>query len=140
MSGRRSAGDELTRWARDLADRIREVVEESVSRITPEVERLLGKAELEKNGFLYIMIPLPGCGKEGISISVKEDMVEVTGSPAEPPYPEAKELQTYSKPIRKLIRLHRRVSPEASEARYVNGILYLKLKLAEAAGVRIEVE
>ncbi len=140
MSEKRPSGDELSRWARELAERIREVVEDSIGMITPEVERILGRASVEKDGFLYLRVVMPGCDKSSINVLIKDDVVEVTASPAEPPYREAKELQVFSKPIRKVIRLPRKVSPEESEAKYVDGVLYLKLKPSGAGGVVIKVE
>ena len=140
MPGRESAGDELYRWARELADRIRDIVEESISVISPELERLAGRGSLEKDDFLYIKLALPGCRRDSISVSVRDKVVEVVAQSSEAPFPEAWELQPSKKQIRRVVHLPKEVIPEKSEAKYVDGILYLKLKIAEEKGVVIKVE
>ena len=140
MSERTYSGEELGRWTRDLTNRLREVIEESLSLLLPELDRLVGGGYLERDGYLYARVILPGCDKQSLNVSVKERSVEITAQPSEVPFPEAKELQPLKKQVRRTLNLPRAVIPEQSEARYVDGILYLKLKIAEERGVRIKVE
>jgi len=137
-----TAGDELTRWARELADKIREAVEESIDAISPELEKLIGRGfeTAEKGNHLYVRIPLPGCSKDSLNILVREREVEVSGEPAAPPFPEVADELKPRRSIHRIFTLPKRVNPGEAEAKYVDGILYLKIRITEARGVRVKIE
>ena len=136
-------GEDIPRWARELSDRIREAIVSSFRSLPHELEDIFRKfmvESAEKNGYIYLRIPLPGYSRDRISIMVREREVEVLAEPSTPPYEEVKQLFPHQRAAKHVIPLAKPVEAEGSDAKFVDGVLYVRLKVAEKKGVKIKIE
>ena len=137
--------DDWDRWVRELADRVRDVAESSMLQLEPLLSgeyRRPRHDQLQVGDYLYLVIEMPGTSKEKIDLRVDERSVEVYAEYAEPPDPGFKPIlpHRFGKGYRKTIASSRRLDPSGVEARYENGVLYLKIPLAKMRGERVRIE
>jgi len=138
-------GDDLSRVIRELSERIREAVEASLTATPPQImggyRRPLADT-ITDDTHLYAVVELPGCSKDKISVNIHERELEVSAEYGKPPFPGAERLYPYraSMGYRRLLVLPRQVDPNDVEARFQDGVLFLKVGLAKPKGVRVSID
>ncbi len=140
----RGFSEDVSRIARELAEKIREAVEASLSVVPPTIyggyRRPITEIRVE-NGYIYLLVELPGCGRDNISLTVEGREVEVEARYSDPPFPEMRGMSRYRDGgFRRRIDLPHSVDTSDIQAKYADGVLYLRLKLAQPSGTRVKIE
>lgn len=136
--------NELARW-----DPFKSVVPfgESLFDVVPTLFRpaarasgWMGRMDITENPTSYqLAIELPGMPKESIQVSVYENTVTVGGEVAAPQEAEGLNWLLRERSFGKFVRnitLPEAVDDTASEAKYVDGVLYLTLQKKRASQVK----
>lgn len=137
--------NELARW-----DPFKSVVPfgESLFDVVPSLLRPVSRASAWSSGRMdvtenektyQLAIELPGIPKESIQVSVYENTVAIAGEAAAPQEQDGHNWllreRSYGKLTRN-IQLPEAVDDNASEARYVDGVLYLTLQKKRASQIK----
>ncbi len=140
-----SRWDELiNRLSREIENRIREALEYRFTMLEPTVgDYRRPRVDMTvKDGFVYIVVEMPGCDKEKIEVSVEENNLHVSGEYLSPSHTELLRLYpfNYGKGFRRTITLPRPVDPSRVEAKYDGGLLMVRAAIATPKGVRVTIE
>jgi len=138
-------GEDLERWVRELVERVRETAESSIAQLeyTVSGEFRRPRHDLVIDGeYLYLILEMPGTSREKIELRVAGSEIEVYAEYVEPVYQQYRRLIPFKgvKGYKKTIQIDRRLDSGGAEARYENGLLFLKIPLARISGEKVRIE
>ncbi|MEM1946811.1 MAG: Hsp20/alpha crystallin family protein [Candidatus Caldarchaeum sp.] len=134
----------FNRLGREVEERVREALEYSSGFLEP----LAGDYRRPRvditahEGYVYVVMEMPGCDKQKIEVNADESTITVTAEYMTPPYPEMLRIYPfrYGKGFRRSVQLPRPVDTSKVEARYEAGLLMIKAPFASPKGVRVKIE
>ncbi|MEM0440271.1 MAG: Hsp20/alpha crystallin family protein [Candidatus Caldarchaeum sp.] len=131
------------RIGREVEHRVRDAIEYSMNLLEP----LVGDYRRPRADYtvssthVYVVVEMPGTSKENIEMQADETSITVSAEYVMPAdeysrlYP-----FTYGKGYRRTIKLPKAIDPSKIQARYENGLLYIKAEIPKPKGVKIQIE
>ncbi|MCS7110565.1 MAG: Hsp20/alpha crystallin family protein [Candidatus Caldarchaeum sp.] len=143
MARSRDWDDFLARISKEVEERIRDAMEQSVQAFEPfagEYRRPRADYRLTST-HIYIILEMPGCAKETIDLQADETSITVTAEYMTPDR-EYSSLYPFSlgKGFRRSVKTPRPIDPSKIEAKYESGLLFVKAEVAHPKGVKIPIE
>ncbi|MDW8083723.1 MAG: Hsp20/alpha crystallin family protein [Candidatus Caldarchaeum sp.] len=141
---RSSDWDEFfTRLGREIENRVRDVLDQSIQAFEPFVgEYRRPRVDMTVTPtHVYLVLEMPGCAKETIDLRADESTITITADYMTPSQ-EYSRLYPFGhgRGYRRTISLPRSIDPSKIEAKYESGILFLKAEIARPKGVKIQID
>ncbi len=134
----------LNRLGRVIENRVKEALEYSFTMLEPIAgDYRRPRADMTvQDGYIYIVVEMPGCDREKIEVSVEETNLHVSGEYLSPSHTELLKLYPfkYGKGFRRTIPLPRSVDTSRVEAKYEGGLLMIRAAIAAPKGVKVHIE
>jgi len=144
LSSRDSWDEFFERLAREIEHRVREAFSQPGMLFEPaltDFRKPFYDAAVQGENY-YLVVVMPGADKKKIEVMAEESKITVVAEYVSPPYSEALNMHPFrrGKGYRLTVNTPRPIDPSKVEAKYEEGILYIKAFFASPRGYKINIE